>query len=614
MNVVRIFDGNWITNEIYNEAAVRRLVPRVYGLGDLAYILDKRATAQTKQVLASMRYELETMVQTAAYRRALKALDRYHFVMLVGEPASGKSTIAATLAMGAIDRDREMQAFKVRSPDDFLRHYDPDDPRQFFWVDDAFGPTQFQRDLAEGWTRCFRELNAAIRQGAYVVFTSRDYIYGSAKAQLMLTAFPLMRTAEVVIDVNEIEPSERIAILYNHIKLGNQSRAFKTSVKHFLRSISSHPRFIPEVARRLGDSFYTEQVDITYDGLHDFVSRRGDYLVESIEKADSDTRAALLVLFMSGGYIDSPISETPDLAAILRYAGCSLPELRSTMKALDGSLVMQETSGGRVRWTFRHPTLRDAIAIVVASDVELFEAYVRGTTIDDQINEVRCRNVRLTGARVILPRQRYADFWDRLCHLDTWKIINFLADRADDEFTRLALGKRPALLGTAAAWPQSASARAVLTRASRLGILPEDARSDFIAGLRELTTDEPSSMALTDNAIRSLLSPVEINEFAGILKEAIVDRIDQLVETWINAYEDDTDGESYFEPLTEALNALQEHYSGDFMARYDIDQARDVIDNGMAVVDEMRKIPEDTDGVSDHSSHSWRDPFDDIDE
>lgn len=46
------------------------LVPRVYGLGDLSQILDKRAYTQARAILESLREDLAKVVVTDAYRRA----------------------------------------------------------------------------------------------------------------------------------------------------------------------------------------------------------------------------------------------------------------------------------------------------------------------------------------------------------------------------------------------------------------------------------------------------------------------------------------------------------------------------------------------------------------
>ncbi|WP_218511975.1 restriction endonuclease [Variovorax sp. dw_308] len=55
---VRIFHGPWIERQILESKNLRSMVPRVYGLGDLSEILDKRAYEQAAAVLDSMREDL----------------------------------------------------------------------------------------------------------------------------------------------------------------------------------------------------------------------------------------------------------------------------------------------------------------------------------------------------------------------------------------------------------------------------------------------------------------------------------------------------------------------------------------------------------------------------
>jgi len=101
---VLIFGSTWIEDQIRDNNRLRMLVPRVYGLGDLSQILDERAYAQAHAVLESMREDLAKVVITDSYRKAVSALDEHGFVLLVGEPAAGKTTIASMLAMAAADK------------------------------------------------------------------------------------------------------------------------------------------------------------------------------------------------------------------------------------------------------------------------------------------------------------------------------------------------------------------------------------------------------------------------------------------------------------------------------------------------------------------------------
>lgn len=227
------------------------LVHRVYGLGDLSQILDERAYAQAVEVLSALGDDLGKFVITDAYQKSAKALVEHGFVLLLGEPACGKSTIAAALAVGALD-EWGCSTIKVRDADDFVRDSNPNEPKQFFWVDDAFGATQIDWQSAVGWNRAFPHVQAAIRRGAKVVFTSCDYIYRSAKSVLKQSALPVIQESQVVTRVEQLSKDEKEQILYNHIRLGTQSTEFKSSVKSFLPVVPAHQRFSPEIARRLG--------------------------------------------------------------------------------------------------------------------------------------------------------------------------------------------------------------------------------------------------------------------------------------------------------------------------------------------------------------------------
>ncbi len=118
------YGADRISQFIRESARLRMLVPRVYGLGDLSQILDERAYDQAKEILSALGDDLAKFVITDAYQRSAKALVEHGFVMLLGEPACGKSTIAAALAVGALDEWRCF-TLKIRDADDFVRHSNP---------------------------------------------------------------------------------------------------------------------------------------------------------------------------------------------------------------------------------------------------------------------------------------------------------------------------------------------------------------------------------------------------------------------------------------------------------------------------------------------------------
>ncbi|MBK8542900.1 MAG: restriction endonuclease [Caulobacteraceae bacterium] len=112
-----IYGGEWVSQIIRQTPKLRALVPRIYGLGDLSWIVDERRLEQTHDLL-SMQHELALYVTTDAHRRAVNVLIDHGFVLLLG-PASGKSSIASVLAAMALDLNAQ-SVFRLYGPQDLL--------------------------------------------------------------------------------------------------------------------------------------------------------------------------------------------------------------------------------------------------------------------------------------------------------------------------------------------------------------------------------------------------------------------------------------------------------------------------------------------------------------
>src|SRR5579862_2448625 len=98
------FGAERISQFIAESSRLRMMLPRVYGLGDLTQILDERAYSQALAILNALGDDFAKFVVTDAYRKSARAISEHGFVLLLGEPASGKSTIAGALALAAIDQ------------------------------------------------------------------------------------------------------------------------------------------------------------------------------------------------------------------------------------------------------------------------------------------------------------------------------------------------------------------------------------------------------------------------------------------------------------------------------------------------------------------------------
>ncbi len=573
------FGPNRISQMIHEHSRLRMLVPRVYGLGDLSQILDERAYKQSQDILSSLGDNLSKFVITQPYRASAHALTEHGFVLLLGEPACGKSTIAAALALGALDR-WDCSTIKIVSPDEFITHSNPDEKNQFFWVDDAFGATQLDWSATVDWNKIFPHIHAAIKRGARVVFTSRDYIYRSAREYLKTSAFPLLMESQVVIRVEDLTKEEREQILYNHIRLGYQQPSYKSKLKPLLPGTADHERFSPESARRLGSPFFTQDLVVTRAGIDDFFDRPMDLLVEVIRTMDSDSKSALAVVFVRGGRLPSPVDVTSiEEKAIAQIGG--VPEnLRRSLVALNQSMLNLVSEENVSYWGFKHPTVRDAFAMLVSEDPELLDVFIAGTPVSKLLGEVSCGDVGLEGVKVVIPETRFDYFSERLEEHMSLKrenrgyVYRFLAYRCGEAFLKRFLERNEPLLASlqASSYLYAVSDVALLVRLNQVNLLPEEKRKAVIEDIESLAIDVPDSGFLAAD-VKSLFLSDELDKLIERVKLEVIDDIESYIDDWKSNYRGGDDPESFFEPLASALNEYEQEFWDDASAMQMISEA-----------------------------------------
>jgi hypothetical protein len=221
------------------------------------------------------------------------------------------------LAMTAIDRWNSL-VIRADGPAEVIARWNPHEPGQFFWVDDAFGVLRHEEDLTQEWARRMPMVMSAVKGGGRIVMTSRDYIYRAARRRLKTYAFPALDEQQVVIDVADLSEHERRQITYNHIRLGDQPAQIRAALKPHLDDAAGCDPFRPEVARRLGRSAYTKNLAITADSVQDFVGNPTAFLRDVYEGLEPDNVGALALVYQSGDLrvpLERPAREQLDLLA-----------------------------------------------------------------------------------------------------------------------------------------------------------------------------------------------------------------------------------------------------------------------------------------------------------
>ena len=569
-----ILGATWFNQTISENSRLRMLVPRLYGLGDLTQILDERAYQQASAVLDSMRTDLAKLVRTKSYERAAAALEEHGFVLLSGAPMTGKTTIAAELALAAADAfDTHVVALEDAS--DLADRWNPNE-RQFFWLDDAFGATQLNWHLASSWQRATPRVRAAIATGSKFVLTTREYVLRSAWPHLKPGSFPLLEGARVIVDVADLTPEERQQILYNHLKHGGQDSRYLELLRPHLDTLASHRGFAPELARRLADPMFTRNMRWpTASSLERFLEQPREMLEAVFQGLDEDSVAALGLIFLGRGWLPSPIQPDERGLELMERLGASLGGVTQALGALDGSLVSLITRDAVQGWAFAHPTMSDAYAALLRNP-ELLHLLIDGFSIDALVNQTTCGDVGIENALVI-PPQLWPAVMDRLHEpysgKDAWRHRSrretYLTRQCVAEFQIAYLERFPDILQSLGepglmldADPQNDFVAAL----HRSGALPENVREQFAARLINYCVEGIDAGVLWLRDLRSLLTAEEEGVLRQRLRSEVFEHPHRAVHDFLSPYDGRDDPEYFSAPLEDFADALEREFPGDGQA------------------------------------------------
>lgn len=629
---VAAFGSTWICQQIRVNKRLRMLVPRVYGLGDLTQILDERAYLQARTILESMREDLAKVVVTDAYRKAVDAINKHSFVLLIGEPAAGKTTIASLLAMAALDQwDASM--LKLDDPVKVTDRWNPEEPSQFFWLDDAFGVTQYEDFLVHNWNHILPQIKPMLRNGAKIVMTSRDYIYNRARKDLKESAFPLLKESQVVIDVQDLSTTEKRQILYNHLKLGKQPCSFRAEIKSYLENIASHPRFIPETARRLGDPLFTKDLFIDKYYIDQFVEKREQLLQEVLQGLDTDSKAALALIYMRNGRLESPIQLRPSEKQALDRLGSNLGGCVTALEALKESLVLLCHASGEHVWQFKHPTIGDAYAALLVQSPEHLGIFIEGSAPERLVDQVTCGDAGIEKA-VVVPKSLFPQMLSKLKEMSQSKsykspwlsmfgakrdLQGFLARRCSKEFLSLYLTNNPGLLDQVSEPGLFLDTVPEVRLAKRLhdvGLLPEEKRKKFVETVSNYALEGQDADALNDIGIRSLFTDDEFKELVDRVRTELLPRLDDVRREWESNHSSDESPAGHMQQLFEVFDSLKNQFGEEEGAAELIDseiqRTREWIDDNTP--EEPERAPRKLEKVEAQGKpQSTRSIFDDVD-
>jgi energy-coupling factor transporter ATP-binding protein EcfA2 len=628
---VFIYGSTWINCQIRESPNLRRLVPRVYGLGDLSEILDDRVYEQGKALLEYLKDELAKVVITSSFKSAANAIEKHSFVLLIGEAASGKTTIASLLAMGSLDQWKAI-TMKLETAEQVVKHWNPNNPMQFFWIDDAFGVTQYESALSNRWNQAMPKIVAMLDKGAKIVMTSRDYIFNDAKKDLKKGAFPLLHESQVVVDVQKLTLTEKRQILYNHLKMGKQPLSYRKEIKPYLEYVANHERFIPEMARRLSDPFFTKNLYLSEYYLNIFIQKQESFLLELISELDKDNQAALALIYMNSEKLKSPLELNEIENNAISKIGSSLSGCINALEAMRGNMVQHLTIEDESIWRFKHPTIGDAFAKHIVHSPDMVEIYIHGSSVDQLLEHITCGDRGVKNA-IIIPKKLFSLILEKLNSYKSTKmykdafnsewgakrnLFNFLARRCTSNFLKLYIENNSEILEQVTKPSKFLDYSPEVSLAITLHsneLLPNEKRKDFISKVSEYAISGENLYVLSSDDLKEMFIENEYEELLKRIQNELIPKIPELKETWKARYDKEEDAGYHMLSLKENLEAIEYEFSDQPSIVFEVNKELMEIEKWITENTEEESISEmeNLSGETEEQVGIVRSIFDDVD-
>lgn len=556
-----ILGRQYIVRVIRSSARLRALVPQVYGLGDLTAIVDERLSEQSRALLDSWIPKLRTYVPTQAHRDAVNAISDHGVVLLLGNPASGKSAIGAIVSTIASENPNNT-VLALTSPRDFEAGWNPNDPGRFFWIDDAFGSNVLRDDYVQDWASAFSKLRAAIKHGNRFLLTSRKHIYEAARRRLGQRNLAQFADGSAVVDVGELTFEEKAQILYNHINFGEQSQSWRSSVKPHLAAVAAVDEFLPGIAERLGDPNFTKGLAPRESSLVRFMEEPTEHLIDTVSALDEQLQAALYLVYVHQSGFDPSDHDAAAAQAVADLTGFTLAKIQDCFAELKGSFL--KLSGAK--WTFAHPTISDALTEILRQKPHMMAALIRGAPIDTILGSFTCEGSPLIRDALVIPSMLDEALVARLSHTPDEShrnrmLFHYLSYRASDAVFTKVIGQFPELLQRYC-WQTDPLANDprfhTYARAHQFGLLPDDLRREAASSLKSAALSDLDMSFFAERGMLALISPLGLVGLGLALRTNLLPAIEEKIDEIAADADLDEEPDSHFKKLLGALDCIEE--------------------------------------------------------
>ena len=328
------------------------------------------------------------------------------------------------------------------------------------------------------------------------------------------------------------------------------------------------------MARRLGDPVFTRHIEpLTASKVTAFFESPKQFLADTLASLDEASLSALGLVFVSRGWLPSPIMLNQSRSELLERLGGTIADVTRALTYMEGSLVANVMRDGQPGWVFAHPTMIDAYADRIRTP-ELLHLLLDGFDTAVLVSRTTCGDTGLTNA-IVLPEPLWPAVIGRLDEAlkngeTPWqqrdRYRSYLAAQCVPAFQHLYLEDHPELLDELLL-PELRleldSGSHLVASLYRNGVLPEQARADFVQTLIDLCIYGGDGAVLWETDFRDMLTSDEEHTLRERLITEVVPDPEIILENFTDGFPADEDPADFTRPIEEFAVALFAEFEGD---------------------------------------------------
>lgn len=349
---------------------VRRAFPSLLTFMDVENVFLKKEEVKNRGYIKTALSNMPRFVSTTHYLHSVNLLTNSHFLMLVGDPKSGKTTIVEALAVAFLE-EGEFRPYFIRNADEFITvaAYLPKSDKALFICDDIFGQHELDSVKLADWTDYFRSVMGLVDERHRFVFTTRRYIYEEfARKSGLRSFFPDDNDpTRYVIKLKALVRNEREQILEKHVETSDLPSGVISLTLAAKEEIMQCEDFSPEVIRSLIGLLKSKMLSEVAATISNHIKHPNQYLYDLFDGIAIDKR--LLLLSVAIAPTKNVSSVESRFLEVLKDCNVT-PSVRfdTFIGELEGSIVrkMDYTDASEVE--YYHPSMYDVIVAICGKD------------------------------------------------------------------------------------------------------------------------------------------------------------------------------------------------------------------------------------------------------